>query len=143
MFSSWGGQPRDPFTGKLFTSSQQPVFNAALKQRIDRWQCRISLSALAHNKTLCRYRLAARPTSEAGEGRTLGDAATIQQFLQHCGQGDSRGARGEERGVKRTHCDSGGTPQPEVEQEEGDEEDFSDINTALAYSLSKIKRILR
>ena len=50
---------------------------------------------------------------------------------------------GEERGVKRTHCDNVGTQQPEVQQEEAAEEDFSDINTALAHSLSKIKRILR
>ena len=136
MFSSWGGQPRDPFTGKLFTSAQQPVFNAALKQRIDRSQWLVIIISSFHTLWFCRYRLAARPTSEAGEGRTLGDAATIQQFLQH---GDRRVARG----AKRTHCDSGGTPQPEVQQEEGDEEDFSDINTALAHSLSKIKRILR
>lgn len=61
-FASWGGPPRDPYTGKLFRKGSEPVFNPGLKSRIDSW----------------------RASSGGGEGRgrTLGNAQQISKFLE-------------------------------------------------------------
>merc|ERR1711874_110249 len=71
----WGGQPRDPFTGRLFTDTVKPVFSAGLKSRIDRF--------IVENRDI----------SEVNSvGRTLGSARKIAQFLDE-----------KHRGVKRRH----------------------------------------
>jgi len=66
-FASWGGPPRDPFTGTLFSANCKPLFNAGLKARIDAW-------LLANNR------------SPGPQGRTLGSATAIQRFLEAKGQ---------------------------------------------------------
>jgi len=62
-FASWGGPPRDPYTGKLFSKGSEPVFNPGLKSRIDRWQ-------------------AGCGGGGGGRGRTLGNAQQISKFLE-------------------------------------------------------------
>merc|ERR1712037_894337 len=61
-FASWGGPPRDPFTGKLFCKGAEPVFNPGLKSRIDSWR--------------------AGSGGGGGRGRTLGNAQQISKFLE-------------------------------------------------------------
>jgi len=60
-FASWGGPPRDPYTGKLFHKGSEPVFNPGLKARIDRWRT---------------------GSGTMGKGRTLGNAEQISRFLE-------------------------------------------------------------
>jgi len=62
-FASWGGPPRDPYTGKLFCKGSEPVFNPGLKSRIDRWQ-------------------AGCVGGGERKGRTLGNAQQISKFLE-------------------------------------------------------------
>ena len=123
MFASWGGQPRDPFTGRLFSESHRPVFNAALKERIDKF----SLS---------------KPTNGGRggtRGQTLGDAKMIQDFLIQHRDG---------RRFKRKHSsdseDHDRTRQHEIDKgEEHNNEDNCDLDKALSTSLSRVKRILK
>jgi len=117
MFASWGGQPRDPFTGRLFSESHKPVFNAALKARIDKF----SLSAPSVRKEVTR-------------GQTLGDAKMIQDFLNQHRDG---------RGFKRK-CSEDDNRTKEHEFYKGAEsEDNCDLDSALSKSLSRVKRILK
>jgi len=60
-FASWGGPPRDPYTGKLFCKGAEPIFNPGLKSRIDSWR--------------------AGNGGDGGRGRTLGNAQQISKFL--------------------------------------------------------------
>ena len=118
MFASWGGQPRDPFTGRLFSDSHRPVFNAALKARIDKF----SLSA---------------PTGGQGgtRGRTLGDAKMIQDFLKQHRDG---------RRFKRKHSfDSEDHDRTRGHDKGPENEDNCDLDNALSKSLSRVKRILK
>ena len=117
MFASWGGQPRDPFTGRLFSESHKPVFNAALKARIDKF----SLSAPSVRKEVTR-------------GRTLGDAKMIQDFLnQHRdGRGFKRKCSEDDNRTKEHECYKG-----------AESEDNRDLDSALSKSLSRVKRILK
>jgi len=62
-FASWGGPPRDPYTGKLFSKGSEPVFNPGLKSRIDRWR-------------------AGCGGGDGRRGRTLGNAQQISKFLE-------------------------------------------------------------
>lgn len=59
----YGGLPRDPFSGRVYTSSLKPVFNASLKSRIDEF--------VTENKI------------EIHSGQTVGNARSIQEFLQN------------------------------------------------------------
>jgi len=122
MFASWGGQPRDPFTGRLFSESHQPVFNAALKARIDKF----SLSAPARGKEVMR-------------GQTLGDAKMIQDFLEQ--NQDKR------RFKRKLNDDNGQTTECDLENcindEVAENDDNCDLDTALFKSLSRVKRILK
>jgi len=71
----WGGPPRDPFTGRLFTKTVKPIFCAGLKSRID------------------RFVLENQGRSEVKSvGRTLGSAKKISEFLDE-----------KHRGVKRMY----------------------------------------
>merc|ERR1712029_18635 len=67
-FATWGGKPRDPFTGKLFTPNHQPVFNVPLKARIDRFR----MSGKFKESSSTNLNL----------GQTLGDSQMIQNFLR-------------------------------------------------------------
>merc|ERR1712080_482910 len=82
----WGGPPRDPFTGQIYTQTVRPVFDSALKSRIDRF-------LLDHG-------------SQVGElrhvGRTLGSADKISQFLEDKSRGIKRGYNGEMRKVPQS-----------------------------------------
>jgi len=122
MFASWGGQPRDPFTGRLFSKSHQPVFNAALKARIDKF----SFSAPSRGKEVMR-------------GKTLGDAKMIQDFLEQ--NQDKR------RFKRKSSDDNGQTTECDLENCKNDEvpenDDNCDLDTALFKSLSRVKRILK
>jgi len=64
-FASWGGPPRDPYTGKLFCKGSEPVFNPGLKSRIDRWRAGFGGGG-----------------KSGGGGRTLGNAQQISKFLE-------------------------------------------------------------
>merc|ERR1719369_86543 len=66
-FAAWGGQPRDPFTGKLFSQKVKPVFNADLKSRID------------------AFLLKTESKEFNSVGRTLGTAQKIKEFLNSKG----------------------------------------------------------
>jgi len=59
----YGGLPRDPFSGRVYTSSLKPVFNASLKSRIDEF--------VTENKI------------EIHTGQTVGNARSIQEFLEN------------------------------------------------------------
>jgi len=59
----YGGLPRDPFSGRVYTSSLKPVFNASLKSRIDEF--------VTENRI------------EIHSGQTVGNARSIQEFLQN------------------------------------------------------------
>ena len=123
MFSSWGGQPRDPFTGRLFSGSHLPVFNAPLKARIDQFR----LSAPAREQ-------------DARRGRTLGDAKMIQDFLTqkqeliHRKLPHMKRKLNEKDGLSRD-CDQS--------DKEADHDNNSDLDEALSKSLSRVKRILK
>ena len=124
MFRARGGQPRDPFTGKLFSQSYKPCFNAALKSRIDRF-------------VLTRREL-------RSEGQTLGDAESIQRFLS---LNTSPSSIGEKR---KLDCDNAVSSEPPQvtsstsDHEESDEDvDNTDLSQALQRSLSKRKRIIK
>ena len=124
MFRARGGQPRDPFTGKLFSQSYKPCFNAALKSRIDRF-------------VLTRREL-------RSEGQTLGDAESIQRFLS---LNKSPASIGEKR---KLDCDNAISSEPPQvtsstsDHEESDEDvDNTDLSQALQRSLSKRKRIIK
>jgi len=125
MFRSRGGQPRDPFTGKLFSQAYKPCFNPALKARIDRF-------------VLTRRGL-------TSGGQTLGDAGTIEKFLR-LNQPPAR--IGEKR---KLHCDNTNLTSPLSEpvsvtanQDESDEEtDNTDLSQALQRTLSKREKIIK
>jgi U-box domain-containing protein 5 len=75
----YGGLPRDPFSGRVYTENLKPVFSAELKSRIDNYLANHGTGALGDAA------FSARP-------RTLGDAASIQRFIN-----------GQNRGQKRKH----------------------------------------
>ena len=121
MFSSWGGQPRDPFTGKLFSKSHKPIFNAALKARID------------------RFSLSKKNFIKENQGQTLGNAQMIKKFLD-------QQKINEERGVKRKYKEVSSLNNQLINQsdDEGNNvEDSTDIDSALSKSLSRVKKILK
>ena len=125
MFRSRGGQPRDPFTGKLFSQAYKPCFNPALKARIDRF-------------VLTRRGL-------TSGGQTLGDAGSIEKFLR-LNQPPAR--IGEKR---KLNCDNTNPTSPPSEpvsvtanQDESDEEtDNLDLSQALQRALSKREKIIK
>ena len=122
-FAAWGGQPRDPFTGKLFSEKFKPVFNAGLKSRID------------------SYLLKSESKEYYSTGRTLGSAQRIKEFL------DNKGIK------RRLPCEyensSGPSPKKviEVESSDDDQDDSTststDLDKALFQTLSKVKPILK
>ena len=73
---------RDPFTGKLFTSNYQPVFNAALKSRIDRFRMSTKFKETS--------------STSANIGQTLGDSQMIQNFLRKQSENPQRKRNAEE-----------------------------------------------
>jgi len=77
----WGGLPRDPFTGQIYTKTLRPVFDSALKSRIDRF--------LLENGS--------RVGGLSCVGRTVGSAEKISQFLEDKSRGVKRGYQGEVR----------------------------------------------
>ena len=121
MFAAWGGQPRDPFTGRLLSESHQPVFNAALKARIDKFK----LSSPAKGVGIT-------------EGQTLGDARMIQDFLierSDCGRGFKRKQSEDDNRIRESR---------ESDRDKVTEsEDNCDLDRALTKSLSRVKRILK
>ena len=125
MFRTRGAQPRDPFTGRLFSQAHQPAFNADLKARIDRF--------------LLRRRTAAPPG-----GQTLGNAQSIQKFLSE--KQDPAGIREKRKltcDIVQSHLV---TPSPSSSsgKEEGQDdldEDNIDLNEALKRTLAKRKKI--
>jgi len=58
----YGGLPRDPFSGTVYTSALKPLFNASLKSRIDAYLVQNNIQT---------------------NGQTVGDASTIQKFIQN------------------------------------------------------------
>jgi len=114
-FAAWGGQPRDPFTGKLFSERVRPVFNAGLKSRID--------SFLLNSENREDFRSA---------GRTLGSAQMIQEFLLNKGK------------KRRFPCydenisDSSSDKVIKLDSTD-DELDTSDLDTALFKTLNRSK----
>lgn len=120
MFRTRGAQPRDPFTGRLFSQAHKPAFNADLKARIDRF-------------------LLTRRTLPPG-GRTLGNAQSIEKFLN---EKRDPARIGEKRNLT---CDIPGpatlTPSSDKEECEDDlDNDNNDLNEALKRSLAKRKKI--
>lgn len=67
--SIYGGLPRDPFSGVVYRTGIKPVFNGSLKSRIDAY-------LLENNIT-------------AAGGRSLGDSAAIQSFIQRRHQAET------------------------------------------------------
>ena len=122
MFATWGGQPRDPFTGRLFSESHQPIFNAALKARIDKFR----LSAPALGKEVLR-------------GQTLGDAKMIQDFLEQNQDKRRFKRKWSDDKSQTTECDLENC----INYEVAENEDNCDLDTALFKSLSRVKRILK
>jgi len=134
MFRSRGAQPRDPFTGKLLSQSYKPVFNAALKSRID------------------RFVLTRRDRRELlSGGQTLGCAEAIQKFFSL-----KEPARAGEK--RKLHCDNinlsrdltdlvSSTPddlnQADDEDHSDDDLDNTDLNQALKRTLSKRQKIIK
>jgi len=80
----WGGPARDPFTGQIFTKTLRPVFDSALKSRIDRF--------LLENG------------SRVGENlpRTVGSSEKISQFLEDKSRGIKRCYGGEIKKVTKS-----------------------------------------
>merc|ERR550539_1729666 len=122
MFRTRGAQPRDPFTGRLFSQAHKPAFNADLKARIDRF-------------------LLTRRTVPAG-GRTLGNAQSIEKFLN---EKRDPARIGEKRNL---NCDNPGpgpatlTSSSDKEECEDDlDNDNNDLNEALKRTLAKRKKI--
>ena len=121
MFRTRGAQPRDPFTGRLFSQAHKPAFNADLKARIDRF-------------------LLTRRTLPPG-GRTLGDAQSIEKFLN---EKRDPARIGEKRNLT---CDIPGPASlpPSSDKEECeddlDDDDNNDLNEALKRTLAKRKKI--
>lgn len=122
MFRTRGAQPRDPFTGRLFSQTHKPAFNADLKARIDRF-------------------LLTRKTVPAG-GQTLGNAQSIEKFLN---EKQDPARIGEKR---KLNCDIPGhgpaplTASSDREESEDDLDNVNiDLNEALKRTLAKRKKI--
>jgi len=121
-FAAWGGQPRDPFTGKLFTARVQPVFNAALKSRIDSFLLKGGRKAFA------------------SRGRTLGSAEKIQEFLTS--KAIKRRLPGDEEDAG-TSSNKVIIVESSSDSDEQDESSKTDLDKALFKTLSKVKPILK
>jgi len=128
MFATWGGKPRDPFTGKLFTSNYQPVFNAALKSRIDRFRMSTKFKETS--------------STSANIGQTLGDSQMIQNFLRKQSENPQRKRNAEEicdktnKKVFTGNLITGNAS-------DDDDDNNSDINVALSRSLSQVQKITK
>lgn len=122
MFRTRGAQPRDPFTGRLFSQAHRPVFNADLKARIDRF-------------------LLTRRSAPPG-GQTLGNAQSIEKFLNE----KQDPARMREK--RKLSCDivqselvTLSSSSDKEETEDDLEHDNIDLNEALKRTLAKRKKI--
>jgi len=113
-FAAWGGQPRDPFTGKLFSEKVKPVFNAGLKSRID--------SFLLNSENRDSFR---------STGRTLGSAQIIQEFLQN---------KGKKRRLPSYDENIRDSSDKVIKLDSTDDElDTSDLDTVMFKTLYKVK----
>merc|ERR1712179_784670 len=113
-FAAWGGQPRDPFTGKLFSEKVKPMFNAGLKSRIDLF--------LLSSENRDSFR---------STGRTLGSAQIIQEFLQN---------KGKKRRLSRYDENIRDSSDKVIKLDSTDDElDTSDLDTVLFKTLYKAK----
>jgi len=115
-FAAWGGQPRDPFTGKLFTEKIKPVFNAGLKSRIDSFLLNINTSEYS------------------SAGRTLGSAQRIKEFLDN---------RGTKRKYPGDNVKTSDNTVIIVDSSDEDQDDSSNLDKALLRTLYKVKPILK
>jgi len=119
-WARWGGMSRDPFTGKLFTEKVKPVFNVALKSRIDHYLTREGTQSKISDS-----------------GRTLGSAQMIQQFLKTKNT----------IGPKRMHSDSleesssGKKLRQEPTPPHVEEVKDSSLDSALKTALSNVEHI--
>lgn len=133
MFATWGGKPRDPFTGKLFTPNYQPVFNAPLKARIDRFR----MSGKFKESSSTNVNL----------GQTLGDSQMIQNFLRNQSENPQRKRNAEEicdRTSKKVFTgDESYNSSNDRNDGLDDDECNSDINVALSRSLSQVQKITK
>ena len=121
-FAAWGGQPRDPFTGKLFSEKVKPVFNAGLKSRID------------------SFLLNSESKEFSSTGRTLGSAQRIKEFLQNKG---TKRKLPSDKNTPGSSSDKVIIVENESSDEENDNSDRTNLEMALSKTLSKVKTIFK
>ena len=121
-FAAWGGQPRDPFTGKLFSERVKPVFNAGLKSRID------------------SFLLNSESREFSSTGRTLGSAQRIKEFLQNKG---TKRKLPSDKNTPGSSSDKVIIVENESSDEENDNSDRTNLEMALSKTLSKVETIFR
>lgn len=118
--ASWGGPPRDPYTGRKYRDGARPVFNPGLKARIDRW-------------------LLGREGQQSAVGRTVGSAQAISRFLEGKGSKRKLGGGQEDDSVSKHGKVIVIGDEDDDEGSSTSSESRSDLDRALSQTLSQIK----